>query len=128
MKTERSEKERLLSFLNESSPLDPGFESAQEELEEILNKEAERVIFRSKVKWVEENEKSTKFFYMRIKSNRGKSNIEKLMINDTEIDDAKILEDEVRGFYKNLYSSKHHSKTELEQMALLIPCCFTGVN
>ena len=51
-------------------------------LDDILHLEAEIWQFRAKMKWVEENEASTKFFFMRVKSNRGKSNVGQLRVDE----------------------------------------------
>ena len=62
MKQEKREKNRLLLTLEEEDPTTEAHQGAKTELDRILRLEADRLIFRSKVKWVEENEKSTRFF------------------------------------------------------------------
>ena len=52
---------------------------AEEGISDLKNKEAQRLIFRSKAKWVEEGEKSTKYFLNLLKDRQKKMIIRKIM-------------------------------------------------
>ena len=76
---------------------------------EIQALESERItgaILRSKVKWVEEGEKSTKFFFSLEKQNYVKKHIRKLKLNNNVVTtDQQKIKTEMEYFYSNLYKS-----------------------
>ena len=73
------------------------------ELEEIKAKGA---IIRSKVKWLEEGEKSTSFFFGVEKYNFNKKHLRKIIVDDgTVITDNDLILRKARNFYKLLYKS-----------------------
>ena len=64
-------------------------------------------IFRSKVKWIEEGEKNTKYFINLEKQNYNIKYIKTLIDNNgTSITDATAIMNEQKDYYKNLQSSK----------------------
>ena len=65
----------------------------------------ERAILRSKVRWYEEDEKSTKYFLNLEKSNGTKTSIKKLIKPDSEIEIIGFneIEKEIKSFYQSLY-------------------------
>ena len=70
----------------------------KEKLNQITREEEETIIFRSRVKWVEENEKCTSYFFRNIQRNKEKSNITKLEIEGKITEDKKKINDELLGF------------------------------
>ena len=78
----------------------------QGELERLMNEKTEGNILRSKVKWYEEGEKSTKYFFNLEKRNYHKKTMRKLSLNGDIIEDPKIILDEQRKFYQNLYTTQ----------------------
>ena len=86
-----------------------------EELESKLNKiydyEAKGLIIRSRVRWLEEGEKSSKYFCNLENRSWQKKNISR--IKDSEgnliMDQTKILK-EINQFYSDLYSCKDNSR------------------
>ena len=76
---------------------------------EIRLMEQERIkgaIIRSKIRWAEEGEKSSKFFFDLEKHNYIKKQIRKLKINNgTTVTDQQSIEKETESFYSNLYKS-----------------------
>ena len=81
---------------------------------QIKEREEEQIkgaILRSKVRWAEEGEQSTKFFFGLEKQNYIKKHVRKLKLdNGTTTTDPKKINSEMRLFYKNLYKS--HSNNE----------------
>ena len=73
-------------------------------IHEVRGREA---MFRSKMKWFELGEKSTKYFF-----NLEKNNYEKKLIREVEVENCEIISDpvqvnkEIRDFYQKMYTSK----------------------
>ena len=74
------------------------------QLHEVRGKEA---MFRSKMKWVEQGEKPTKYFY-----NLEKTNYEKKLIREVKLENEKIISNpsqvnkEIEAFYREMYTAK----------------------
>ena len=85
------------------------------DLEEKLMERARGIMFRSKVKWTEEGEKNTKYFFSLEKARYNAKTCYKLLQEDgTEITDpAQILEAQME-FYKQLYSEDQGVRFQLE--------------
>ena len=75
------------------------------ELDGIHIKEAGAII-RSRIKWHEEGERNTAYFYNVEKQNATKNNIRKLMVNKKEITNQQEILKITEQYYKELYSSK----------------------
>ena len=86
-------------------------EKTKEDLEERVMQQTKGMIFRSKVKWYEEGEKNTKYFYNLEKARYNAKTCFKLIDKEQNIiqDQAKILETQ-REFYKELYSKDRDVK------------------
>ena len=83
------------------------YEAAKEELKKIYENKGKEAIFRSKVKWFEQEEKPTKYFFNLGKINYEKKLIRELKLKDGEtITDPKQIEKELENFYNNMYTSK----------------------
>ena len=70
----------------------------------ILLKEAEIVKIRSGVKYIEEGEKCTAYFYACSKQRASQANIEKLRTEDGVITEQKVIDVKVAQYYKDLYT------------------------
>ena len=83
---------------------------------ELLEQEREKIeglILRSKVKWVEEGEKSTKYFFGLEKNNFTKKHIRKLKLTDDSIiTDEKNINLEIKTFYQSLYQSQSQEEVK----------------
>ena len=75
-------------------------------------------MFRSKMKWIEQGEKPTKYFF-----NLEKNNYEKKLIREIKLQNGELTSDPVQvnngieDFYRNMYTSKitaNHPKTILQ--------------
>ena len=82
------------------------YKRIKHELKEIENEKIKGLIVRSRIKWHEEGEQSTKYFFSLEKSNGIRKHMRKLKKHDgsttTNQDDITNLQ---REFYKSLYSS-----------------------
>ena len=78
------------------------------ELEGLLMKRAESLIFRSKIRWAECGEKNTKYFFNLEKSRYNAKTCQKLISEaGTELkDDCDILNEQF-SFYRQLYDEEH---------------------
>ena len=89
------------------------YEAAKEELKTIYEHKRKEAIFRSKVKWLEQGEKPTKYFF-----NLEKTNYEKKLIREVKLEDGVItsepkrIEKELENFYSNMYASKSSPNNE----------------
>ena len=75
------------------------------------------IILRSKAKWVEEGEKNTKYFLNLEKRNFNNTCIKTLINkNEEEITDMKLIIEEEKMFYKQLYTSKLNKTNTTHQI------------
>ena len=73
-------------------------------------------IFRSKARWVEEGEKPTKYFLHMERKNFNKKVITELKVTEgTNIVDEEKLSEEIKLFYKYLFTSTNHITDETFQ-------------
>ena len=88
---------------------------AEIKLNEIISKEIKGNITRSRARWVEEGERSNKYFFGLEKVNGKKKILSKL--SDPEkglLLDQEGITDHVVRFYKKLFSSKNPSSVDIE--------------
>ena len=87
------------------------YEGVKHLLEELETEKAIGAMVRSRVRWYEEGEKSTKFFFNLEKHNYVRKFIRKLHTNDGYIvtNREEILE-YTKNFYINLYSTREYDK------------------
>jgi len=89
------------------------YDNLKIELQRIYEAKGKGAIFRSKVRWVEQGEKPTKYFF-----NLEKRNFNRKVIKEIKREDGKILveEDEtmkeIESFYENLYTSHDEDNNE----------------
>ena len=67
------------------------YEAAKEELKHIHEVRGKEAMFRSKMKWFEQGEKPTKYFF-----NLEKNNYEKKLIREVELENGEIISDPVQ--------------------------------
>ena len=82
------------------------YEEAKHKLEAHYEKKVEGIKIRSKIRWYEQGEKSTKYFLRLEKRNFTRKNIRKLQINQSLSVNCADIQNEILRFYKELYSSK----------------------
>jgi len=76
---------------------------AEESISDLRNKEAQRLIFRSKAKWVEEGEKSTKYFLNLLNDRQKKMIIRKITSNGMTHFKQDEISKAIENFYRDLY-------------------------
>ena len=121
MRKTESELEKRLELLN--GKFDRGEDTTESEREEyehlntelrhIYEKRAEGAIFRSKVRWIQEGEKPTKYFFNMERKIFNKKIISELTVADgcLTVNENQIM-DEIKLFYENLYTSSNNSTNE----------------
>ena len=88
------------------------YNDCKTELEFIYNKIAEGIRVRSKCAWYEEGEKSSKFFLNLEKYNATKTQIKKLLVNDSEITEQNKILHEIKNYFENLFQKKNLNSQE----------------
>ena len=93
------------------------FKTCRDKLNQIEEEKSKGSIVRSKINWLEQGEKPTKYFFDLEKYNYGKKTIRKLNIdtNNTITSEKEILSN-IAQFYSNLYKSKNVNLHEFEEM------------
>lgn len=107
---------------NPSNSTKLDLEKAKYELEKLLEEKTNGLIKRSKVRWYEEGERSTKYFLNLEKRNYSKKTVNKLLVNDTVITDPKEILKAQMEFYKRLYSAEGFSFSEENFDAFISGC------
>jgi hypothetical protein len=79
--------------------------SVKRELAVKRTEEEEKARFLSRATWVEENEKSTAFFYRTAKANQKKSNVIELKEGNAELAKDRI-NDKIYEFYSSMYKAR----------------------
>ena len=99
-----------MDLLSELSEL----EKLKKELQHWYDKKGEGAMFRSKLRWVEQGEKPTKYFFNLEAKNFVQKTIVELKIaeNKTVVQDAEILK-QIENFYRDLFTSQFSSSGEL---------------
>ena len=83
------------------------YESIKEELKCIYDQRGKEAMFRSKVIWLEQGEKPTKYFF-----NLEKTNYEKKLIREVKLENGEVtsdsmrIEKELEKYFTNMYASK----------------------
>jgi exonuclease III len=81
---------------------------AEMNLVNAQKEEADRLIFRSKVKWAEEGEKSTKYFFNLLKQRQEKMQIRKIISNRFTYYRQDDISKAIFNFYKKLYQKQNN--------------------
>ena len=102
----------LLEKIGEYEDLENLTENAEKELynlkrevDELSNENSRAMIFRSKARWYEEGEKSTKYFYNLEKANYNAKTVHSLLIGEEEISNDRQILNEQRKYYEKLYKA-----------------------
>ena len=91
------------------------YENTKSELEEKLLERMEGVMFRSKARWYEMGEKSTKYFYSLEKAKYNAKTCYKIIDEDLgEVTDVKSILDIQKKFYQELYAEEEEVKFDLQ--------------
>ena len=89
---------------------------AEKLLNDLLNKNLEGIIIRAKLQWVEQGEKSTRYFMGLEKSNQGKKSLLNILNDQNQtMKTQKGIEEHTVKFYKNLFSSRSPGQADIDQ-------------
>lgn len=82
--------------------------SSQHQLNAIVSEEVKGIITRSRIQWVEQGERSTKYFLGLEKASQKKKSLTKLISeSSTILTNQQDISDHVVGFYQHLFTSTH---------------------
>ena len=111
--------QRLENILTEtwSAEVEQQVNQVKEELDKYLEDKTKGAMIRSRCRWYEEGEKSTKYFLNLEKRNFNNKNLDRLMLQNGDISTncEQILEEEKR-FYQKLYTTTHLVSTVEERI------------
>jgi hypothetical protein len=105
---ERAERNELQAFVNANMGNRSNDQEKKDALVRLNQLEAEatdRLRLAARVRWVEHNERSTSYFFNRIKQNSADSNIIALSRDNLQLSDQEINQ-EIHRFYSTLYSAR----------------------
>ena len=97
------------------------YQETKLKLEGMMQAVADGVFIRSRAKFIEDNEKSTKYFLQLEKRNNRTKSIRTLITENGSITDPQKILDEQRLFYKNLYTKSSRDKCDKD-------CSFFNAN
>jgi exonuclease III len=97
--------------LHEIDEIKIAIEIAEIEIMKIKKEEAEQLIFKSRAKWAEDGERSTKYFLTLLKERQKKMQIRKLISNGVTYLKQNEIEKAIATFYKSLYSKQEELST-----------------
>ena len=104
---------------NDQQALDESFvqlHNAQNQLNSIISDEIKGIITRSRVQWVEEGERSTKYFMGLEKASQKKKSITKLVGDSRNVlTTQEDISEHVVSFYQSLFSSKQPNARCIEE-------------
>ena len=107
---------KLEELLSEKYKNDQNIQEIQTTLENKYEMKAKGAQIRSRIKWIEEGERNSKYFLTLEKKRQSQKSINE--INDKkgnkETDQSKVL-DIIREFYENLYKTNKPDKSEIRQ-------------
>ena len=116
---ERSDLEHKLKNLshilnaNSSDETRKEYEDCKNRLESFYDNITKGLILRSKAEWYEKSKRSNKYFYNLEKSNKSKTHVHSLIIDNTETHDQVTIMRKLNTYYSSLYARKS-IKTEKE--------------
>ena len=104
---ENQYKEMSLEYAeNPTNELMESIDQKKKELEEFYEIKTQGNIIRSRARWHEQGEKSSKYFLNLEKRNQIRKNIRSLNVNNTTITNPKDILNEEAKYYQSLYTSK----------------------
>ena len=94
------------------------YQTTKQEYESLQNERAHGIFIRSRVQFIEENEKATKFFLQKEKSNYKTKYIKTLKTESDLLTDPNKILAEQEKFYKNLYSKPSKDESCIDNCSL----------
>ena len=94
------------------------YNELKEELENIEEEKAKGVWIRSRLEYIENDEKSTRFFFNKSKTSFQRKTITKITNNDRDITNPSEILKELENYYTTLYTSSLRAKKNTSQRSL----------
>ena len=92
------------------------YETIKAELQAIDTERTEGLILRSRVRWYEQGEKSSKYFFNLEKRNNARKSVNKLINNNGKVlTNQRDIREEQKSFYHNLYQKYETNNTYLDE-------------
>ena len=91
---------------NTNTTLRKEYDDAKLQLEQYYDEITRGIIVRSRVQWVEDGEKRTKYFLNMEKRNQIKKSVKKLVINKDEVENPHLILRELKRYFMHKYSRK----------------------
>ena len=85
----------------------------EKEVDVFRDAYAKKIILKSRAQWAEEGEKSTKYFLNLVKYRSAATYIHKIQTANGEVNGQPEIREEIRSFYKDLYSDKEVKESQL---------------
>ena len=107
-------------FSPDINQLLPHYDNLKSELQSLYENKGKQAMFRAKCRWVEQGERSTKYFFNLEERNYNKKTIRELRQEDesTTTNDKEIL-DQIEAYFRDLHTSvKTFSQDEYEEFIL----------
>ena len=103
---------RLENMLNidPTQEIEKDIKEIEEELDIYIAEKTRGAMVRSRARWVEEGERSSKYFYNLEKRNFNSKTLQCIKKNETIISDNSSILNELQVFYKCLYTSRFHDE------------------
>ena len=122
-KEEKTLREQIENIMNVSNVTGEKLEEVkilEDKLEEIRCNKIKGMVLRSKVQWIEESEKPTKFFASLEKRNYVNKLINKLDIHGNIVQNPQTILNETEHFYENLYQTKINPKEQTDYINMFL--------
>lgn len=117
--------EHLFKLQKQGFPVNDDIKEIKSKLKELFEKRCKAVMFRSKVQYIEENEKCTRFFYKKIVDK--KKAMTGLKDEDGNIKkDTKRMIEVVEDFYSTLYKEKNIEENVMDEFLEELDCEVDG--
>ena len=95
---------------NPSQETEKNIKETQEDLDTFMAEKTRGAMIRSRARWVEEGERSTKYFYNLEKRNFNSKTLQCIRKNEIVINNNRNILDELKAFYQKLYKSRFNNE------------------
>ena len=106
--------EKLIQLHDNNVSISNEIETLENELKNIREKRMEGTLIRSRARWIQDGEKPTRYFCNLENRNFVSKEIHRLNVNGKIVEDEDQIIEEVRLFYKDLYSSRDEQLEDIE--------------
>ncbi len=108
-----------ITLEQKANSIKKAIEIAEIPLKELKEQESKKLIFRARAKWVEQGEKSNKYFLNLLKDRQSKMVIRKLISNGKTYYKQDEISQAINEYYEDLYKKQPNLKKDYESNELL---------